>query len=327
VTNEVNETQMTNLFELWTVDHAPGLEVIPDDAGGLHTVAAPLSPRRVVDQTGRDLTSWLAADDRLIWEPPAVADSAGGLEDELVLTFPRPRGATQAKLITRVGTSQWGSHMIRKLLELRGNQVGQWYDLLDSSRTAVDSVHSWAVTQKTYGLAVEIEGPTGFETEGILGGSGPFLIEKRVMPIDLPSQTGDSIRVRLRMARGFWSLNYLAVDYSRDQPVTVDTLVPLTASGSDGTDLRETLSATDTLYYAMPQAGDNAYLTFSAHPVPRGRDRTVVLHSRGWYRLHLQSQGAADTQLVRRVNEVDGAAAQLSADLYRQWPIATRRHF
>lgn len=120
VTNEVNETQMTNLFELWAVDHVPGLRIVPDEHGRMHTISKALPPSSAVDQTGRDLLPWVAADDRLIWEPLPLADSAGSFRDEVLLTFPRPSGATRAKLVSRVGTSLWGSHMIRAMLELRG---------------------------------------------------------------------------------------------------------------------------------------------------------------------------------------------------------------
>ena len=41
MTNEVDETQMTNLTELWVVDHPKGTRVVPDIDGKLHTVSAP----------------------------------------------------------------------------------------------------------------------------------------------------------------------------------------------------------------------------------------------------------------------------------------------
>lgn len=44
VTNEVQETQFTNLMELWVVDHPAGVRVVPDEGGRLHTVEDPLPP-------------------------------------------------------------------------------------------------------------------------------------------------------------------------------------------------------------------------------------------------------------------------------------------
>jgi len=322
--NQMAETQMANLAELWAIDHAPGIQVLPDEWGALHTIAAAVPPASAVTQSGLDLTKWVSADDALTWEPMPVADSAGGLQDAVVLTFPRPAGATQAKLVTRVGTSLWGSHIIRSVLELRGRQVQDWYELVDSSTAAADSVHSWAIREALYELEVDVEGADGWEASGVMGGSGPYMAQARVVMLDLPSATGDSLRIRVRATRGFWALNYLAVDYSADQPMEVDTLRLGTGVASNGADLVSLLSSTDSLYYAMPTTGDRAELEFPNVPLRPGMERTVLLHTRGFYHLHLQSTTEADTALLRRIENVPGTTAQYSATLYQQRPVAAR---
>ena len=77
VTNEVDETQFTNLTELWVVDHPVGTRVAADVRGKLHTLAAPQAPLSARDAAGHDLLPWLRATDRVIWEPPAVPDANG----------------------------------------------------------------------------------------------------------------------------------------------------------------------------------------------------------------------------------------------------------
>jgi len=146
-----------------------------------------------------------------------------------------------------------------------------------------------------------------------------------VVPLDVSRVRGDSLRIRIRPPRGFWALNALAVDYTPDQPVTVTTLHPRTAAEPNGTDIRPLLAAADTLYHAMPQTGDRALVSFDAPAPPApGIERTVVLHSRGYYRLHLAPAGAPDLATVRRVLDVPGAAAEYSASLYQAWPMAHR---
>ncbi|HEY8258801.1 MAG TPA: hypothetical protein VIG08_14180 [Gemmatimonadales bacterium] len=323
VTNEVNETQMTNLFELWTVDHAAGLRVLPDEWGHLHTLSNVVAPSSAIDQTGRDLLTWVSADDRRIWEPLPLADSSGGLRDEIVLTFPRIAGATQAKLVSRVGTALWGSHMIRSTLELRGTAVNEWYARLDQSPAAADSVRRWAVREQLYGLQLEIEEADGWHVRGILSGSGPFLAAERVLPLDLSRVRGDSVRLRITPPRGFWALGYFGMDYGADQPLTVDTVAPRSASGDRG--ILAAISAADSLYYEMPHTGDRTELAFAAPPVRHGQERTVILHSRGWYRLHLTPRTEPDTAMLRRIADVPGAAVEYSASQYQVWPMATRR--
>ena len=323
VTNEVNETQMTNMFELWAVDHAPGLRVVPDEHGGLHTIADPNPAVRAVDQAGRDLTRWLQQDDHLIWEPLPFADTTGSLRDEILMTFPRPAGATRAKLVTRVGTALWGSHMIRSFLELRGTGVDSWYASVDASAAAADSVRAWAAREDLYGLQLQVEESDRWKVAAVVPGSGPFLIAERVVPLDLSRVKGDSLRIRIRPPRGFWALNSFAVDYTPDRTVSVDTLHPNSARGQDGSDIRSLLARADTLYHAMPNTGDRAVVTFAAPRAPRrGLERTMVLHSRGYYRLHLTPTGEPDLAMVRRILEVPGAAVEYSASQYRVWPMA-----
>ena len=89
ITNEVDETQLTNLTELWVVDHPAGTRVVPDIQGKLHTVAAPYAPLSAQDAAGHDLLPWLRATDRLIWEPPSVPDAKGGLAERHRNDFPK----------------------------------------------------------------------------------------------------------------------------------------------------------------------------------------------------------------------------------------------
>jgi hypothetical protein len=70
MTNEVDETQMTNLTELWVVDHPAGTRVVPDIQGKLRTVSDPQNLTAASDSAGHDLLPWLRSTDRLIWEPP-----------------------------------------------------------------------------------------------------------------------------------------------------------------------------------------------------------------------------------------------------------------
>jgi hypothetical protein len=324
VTNEVKETQMTNLMELWVVDHAPGLRVVPDLAGGLHLVSQPVPPASARDQRGHDLLAWLQATDRSIWEPLAVADPDGGMRDEIVLTFPKPERATAARLVTNVGTGIWGSHMIRAMLQLRGRDVGAWYARIDGGPHSRDSLVAWDLREELYHLRVDIRESVGWRTRAILPGGGPLVAEDRVIPLDLRGVEGDSVRLRIRPPRGFWALNSFALDYGGKRPATVDTLRPIAAKDARWGDVLPALSASDDRYYAMPRTGDHGYVQFRAPTPQPGLDRTVLLHTRGYYRLHLPSGGEPDTATLQRISHVPGAAAEFAAQQFSKWQLAER---
>ncbi len=325
VTNEVPETQYTNSMRLLVVDHRPGSKFAMDEFGRVHAVSSPLPPTSARDQDGHDLVPWLRATDQLIWEPMPPANTAGPVRQEIVLTFPKPQGAKRAKLVARVGTGLWGSHMIRELLAMRGSSLNEFYATVDSSRQAYNSLLMWNVREELYVMKLDVEAAGGWRTRGLLPGGGPYITENRVVPLDISGVAGDSLRIRIRPPSGFWALNSFAVSYDDvEQPVAIDTVAPFAARTFDGRDVLAELAASDDRYYAMPTNDDRATLSFRA-PAPRaGTERTVFLHSRGYYRLHLEAKQAPDLAALERIEQVPDAAARMAAESYARRQLAAR---
>jgi hypothetical protein len=327
VTNEVNETQYTNAMQLFVVDHRPGARIEMDEFGRFHDVTSTVVPASARDQDGRDLTGWLRATDNLIWEPLPATDPAGRVREEIVLTFPKPRGATHARLVTRASTGMWGSHMIRELLALRGSAVRDWYAAIDSSRAAQDSLRMWNIREELYVLKLDVDESGTWHPRALVPGGGPFIAETRVVPLDVSHAAGDSLRLRIRPPSGFWALNSFAVSYGDDTPpIAVDTLAPLQARTSDGRDVLAELSAADDHYYAMPTTADRAIVSFRA-PAPRpGTERSVFLHTRGYYQLHLDERNAPAVAELQRIETQPDAAARLAAERYASRRVAGASH-
>src|SRR5215470_10413722 len=55
LTNEVDETQFTNLMELWVVDAPAGTRIVADEFGNLHPLMHPQPPVAAADRSGNDL--------------------------------------------------------------------------------------------------------------------------------------------------------------------------------------------------------------------------------------------------------------------------------
>jgi hypothetical protein len=325
MTNEVDETQMTNLTELWVVDHPLGIRVVPDIQGKLHTVASPQAPLSAHDVDGHDLLPWLRATDRLIWEPPSVPDGKGSLQSDIIMTFPKPAGATQVKLVANAATGLWGSYMIKKMVELRGRDVGAWYTAIDESQTARDALFAWEVREQLYALKIYVQEPTGWVVRGILPGTGPFISKDRIIPLDVSHVQGDQLRIRITPPAGFWALNSFNVDYTPDRPVSVEKLRPETAQDLQGQDVLPELVAIDDRYYPMPNVGDTADLTFRATARHAGTERSIFLHSRGYYKLHVSGTGDPDTKTLEAIENVPGSAARFAATQFGQWQVAKQQ--
>jgi hypothetical protein len=319
LTNEVDETQFTNLMELWVVDHAPELRVVSDEKGDLRGFSNVQRLSAARDLYGNDLLPWLQSTDRKIWEPDPVAGPDGSLRQEVILTFPKPEGVKQANLIANAATGLWGSYMIKKMVELRGREAVGWLSSLDHDPASVAALEAWGAREETYRLRIEVEEPTGWELRGTLPPGGPLLAEDRLIPLDVSRAQGTRLRIRLRPPVGFWAMNSFAVAYGSGQEVDVRRVAAKSAITWDKKDILADLAAVDDRYYPMPYTTDRAELTFPAPPRKPGMHRTVFLHSRGWYQLHLGANGEPDDKTFIKLTSVPGAPVRFAADRFAEW--------
>jgi hypothetical protein len=325
VTNEVDETQMTNLTELWVVDHPAGTRVVPDIQGKLHTVSAPQELLSAHDAEGHDLLPWLRTTDRLIWEPPSVPDASGSLQGDITMTFPKPADAKQVKLIANAATGLWGSYMIKQMVALRGRDVGKFYTAVNHSQAARKALSDWELREQLYQLKVYVEEPTGWVVRGVLPGTGPFISKDRILPLDVSHVQGDELHIRIHPPAGFWALNSFVADYTPDRAVSVQTLKPATAQDPAGKSVLSELVSVDNRYLEMPNIGDTADLTFVAPARRDGAERAVFLHSRGYYKLHIAGTGEPDKKTLQAFERVPGSAARFAAEQYGQWQVARQQ--
>ena len=218
LTNEVDETQYTNLMELWVVDHARGSRVVSDENGALRSFSHIQKLSAARDRDGNDLLLWLQATDRKIWEPDTVAGPDGSLRQEVVLTFPKPEGATQVNLIANAATGLWGSYMIKKMVELHGRDTAAWLASLDKNPAGVQAIHAWGEREGTYRLPIEVEEASGWVVRGALPNGGPLLAEDRAIPLDISHVGGTELHIRLRPPVGYWAFNSFALRTAPARP-------------------------------------------------------------------------------------------------------------
>jgi hypothetical protein len=319
LTNEVDETQFTNLMKLWVVDHTPGTRIVADEHGNLYGLTGIQSLTAACDRYNNDLRPWLQATDRKIWEPDAIAGPDGSLRQEIVLTFPKPEGVDTVNLIANAATGLWGSYMIKKMVELRGREAANWLASVDGNPANAQAVHAWAEREETYRLRIEVEEPTGWQVRGTLLHGGPLLAEDRVIPLDISRTRGTQLRIRMRPPVGFWAFNSFAVSYGARQPVSFTRVAAQSARTSEGKDVLPDLAASDDRYYRMPTNSDRAEIEFPAPERETGMERTIFLHSRGWYQLHLRQNGDPDNAAVAKIMAVPGEATRFAVARFTEW--------
>jgi len=92
-----------------------------------------------------------------------------------------------------------------------------------------------------------------------------------------------------------------------------------------GKDVLPDLISADDRYAAMPDVGDTADLTFPAPARRAGMERQVILHTRGFYKLHVPGTGDPDTKTLDAMNDVPGTAVKFAAEQFKQWQVAKQQ--
>ncbi|HLP16210.1 MAG TPA: hypothetical protein VK470_08135 [Bacteroidota bacterium] len=323
VRNEVDETQFIDRMTLCVVDHEPGM--IPIATGTedqFRCVRAPLPPSRAEDESGASLIAFVSSSDGVAWQSQMEQLSAHSLIDTrhtLTFTFPKPRDAKRAQLVIHAGTTLWGSHMIRLMYELRGNSVDEWFRQADRKGPALYRVLNFLEREELFSLRLSVQKNNEWVQRGSIIGGGPFLYETQTLPISVAGIHGDSLTIRVRPPVGFWSIDYLGVEYDTDVEAQGIELPIHRAMDEAGHDIAELLSHTDSRYYEMPTTSHSARLEFTVPPQKPGTDRSVFLKTSGYYKLHLAKDRPADLQTLSHLFAQPGAVVEFSMKKYAEW--------
>ena len=318
VNDELAETDYTDRLELLAVDHRIGTSVGIDDSGKLYSLNALQVPLSAQDEGGVGLLPWLASDDRRIWEALPASNPGGQLRHEIHLTFSKPADAANAKLLVHAGTGEWGLRMLNTLFGLYGQDLPNKLASLDSNPIDAGALKVWSATEDLYALKVWVAEPSGWQVRGMIPGGG---MGARVVELDVSRVKGDQVHIRLQPPAGFWAINSAAIDFSPEQKLEVNRIAPQSARTSAGKDVSRELQATDGSYYTAMK-GDSVAVGFDAPAQRPGMSRTVFLHSNGYYRPDVRSEGPADNVTLSKIFTTRDGLARFAAERYAAWRLA-----
>jgi hypothetical protein len=319
--NELKETQYIDRLQLRVVDHPAGSTVCTDINGALHVAGDLVAPGVASDESGVDLRALLKSSDHIPWLSSMPADESWrdmALRDQLTFSFPKPRGVATANLIVDAATSQWGSIMMRRMIETRGERVNDWYASLDERGPALAELIRFNQREEIYFLKVYVHEGDQWVQRGWIPGGAPAASELRAIPLDLGGVKGDSVSVRVEPPRGYWSFDYVAMSY-HELPAPESRVLPATrATTHDDSDIAALIASADASYYEMKHVGDAVRITFAAPATPPAGKRSVFLDARGYYHTQIDETQPEQTALIADVLERDGAVVRYSLQRFAE---------
>lgn len=322
VKNEVPETQYIDQMSLLVVDHQIGTEVYADLECNISTIN---NFQKVIygkDENGNEITDFVLNDDKIFWQTQLPLDETkvkNTLRHQLTFAFLKPADEQNAKLIINAGTSLWGSQMIREMQTLYGVYIDSWYDQIDEDGLAKQQMLQFIEREELYIMKAQVKEGDNWVPKTSINGGGPFIAETRTYNLDLENVIGDTLFIQFNIPYGFWTLDYLAVNYENNSEPIIQELELINAIDHNGKNISTTLFNEDDDYHLMPIVGDYFFAEAEAPEIKEGFDRTIFLKTSGYYKLHLKKDQPMQTQLLFDISSLPGEIVNYSMKRFSDW--------
>lgn len=309
INNELEETDYIDALALVAVDHDPDAVIAPGADGRIHALGPFTRPTTARDFEGRDALARVTERDGWSWESALIPREPGSnrTRDGLDLAFPRPPGS-RGLLLLDAHNTPWASFLLGELVRAHGGGGANWAAALEADPARASAMG--AQLAKEAFLSVSVWDGAAWRFQSLAWEAGPELVKRQVVPIDLSLVPGDVVRVRLEAPASFWLIDHVALAMPSDREVRTTILAPAVVGPGAADDLLATIAAEDGRELTM-ETGDSFVIGFRAPPIPKGRARTYLLRSTGWYQIRV-ADSPVDRALLESLEE-PGAIATLAA--------------
>ncbi len=279
ISNKLLERQYTDLAELMVVEHPDSTTVLLDKHGKLQTLLHPEAPVKVLSGKNVDHTKSIEAIDNNAYLFDDE-NTAGGELSSLTLAFRKPPDAKTGKLVVNVKNSYWLDYVYGKFNALFGTYFNTFSEA--QKNVPAQKINQWALDQ-AIPLSVYIATEEGWEFVDYFQVTGPLASRQMVMTLDLSKVHTDNVRIKMECGFMFWELDYAAIDFSDDIPVSISHLSATSAIDEKGMDVSTQLASADNAYLVQPVVGNEVTITYTACEPQKKNLQSVFLHSKGYY--------------------------------------------
>lgn len=273
--NEALETHVIRYVDLLAVPRPNAARVFITPDGRFRAATEVHHPARCKDASGDCLESIAAFDGR---ERTSLADSIDLSTRETIDLEFKPRLPGDLGLVITARQSLMSTYLLYQTLAYLGTDAPHWLAALASGgQTARDRVDGLGRLLGRIEVLVP-DSAAGWLPIGSVGETGPLASDTKVVP--LPHTDRQTIRLRLRLTRGLWRIDYLALAKLGEplQPVRVPPTRVERANRPDSAAWRALVDTTQSLV-SLP--GDAYDLVYRLPNQPEQLE--LFLESRGYY--------------------------------------------
>jgi len=280
ISNELLERAYTNLAELMVIEHQDNSNVIIDKTGKIQTILKPESCSKAISDKNIDYTKSILLKDSSSFLFNDDNSKNKELSD-LTLTFKKPLNSKHGKLILNARNSFWLDYIYGKLNEKFGTYYNEFVE--KHKKDPASKKIQWSLDQGIP-LSVYVETESGWEFIDYFNSIGPLASRDVVMPVDLSKVKAEDVKIKLECGFMFWEIDYAAMDFSENIPVSITHLPPSSSFDEKGNEVSSLIASTDNKYLIQPEVGNEVIIKYVA-PTIKNNDnvQSFFLHSRGYY--------------------------------------------
>jgi len=294
ITNEVREIQHTNLLELLVIDHPENTDILIDKNSKIATIAEAVEPTLATNLAGENITALVTSKDNLFYQSNS-ASSELPLKDGVIMEFPGQGKAKTAKLAVHAKNSIILDYMLGQFHDMFGSAYSGY--MKRQKNASADQMHQWSRNQ-SIPLSLYIERAGNWEFVDYYNVAGPMKFKDDVLSVPLNGNETNPLRMKLEFGNFLWEIDYASVDYSSEVQVKSYTLPVKTAITEDEKNVAGLLQKSDARYYTQPTMDNQAVVTFDM-PELTDQNRTIFLHSKGWYEILRNPEGKPDIEKLK----------------------------
>lgn len=301
ITNEIREIQHTNLLELYYVDHSSETVVMFNKYGQLHTLTDPFSPSSATNLSGEDILHAISSRDSFSYFGGDLRPGATPT-DGMILEFDVPDGTENVKISLRAKNSFWLEYVYKSFHDMLGSRYNGYTEMKSKQDREI-------LLQEMMDHQLPVSVYTETNNEWVFSDyfnlAGPMALKEDILSIPAGDIVAGKIRIKLEYGSFFWEIDHVSMDLSEDLALPYNRVSLKSAVDEQGRNVLELLARDDDQYYVQPEIGNAAKLEF---PIPDqiSEERTLVLHSKGFYRIIRNPEGKPQLRNLKRMKREGG---------------------
>ncbi len=312
ISNELKEKQFTNFANLVVIEHNSNTQAGIGSDGNVYQLSNRVSPTSALLNNNWDVLKTITQADGVSCNFNDTLSSSA--TNEMTLTFPYAGDSKKVKLVLQLKNSYWFDYLYGEFTSNFGSRYNNWQKKQNSQ--PVGKMIQW-INDQQIPLNISINTSTGWKEISKLSTIGPLTNRQVVIPVELNSHSNEPIKVKLSTGFMFWELDYAAMDFTVEEPVTVTMLQPYSAVDEKGNDVLDELTGNDEKYLTQLESGNYATLKYKFDkPINSGKSYSVVLATKGYYEPIRDYSGKPNLAFLKKFKE-PGAMAAFSKYKYQ----------